>query len=155
LHVTAQVPVAVTHAATPSMAGGGHVLHATPPSPHSAVVSAATHPSALQHPSGQDAAPHATQVPSEQTLPVPHGFPWLTAFPATQSGPDEQDIVPLRHVLPVGVHSAFGVQETQLPAPSQTPLGTVAVSQALPAAAFVVWSVHVGTPAVHAVTLPR
>ena len=102
---------------------------------------------------GRRAACHAGSAGAN--LAGPAWLPWLTALPATHSGPDEQDIVPLWHVLPVGVHSAFGVHETQLPAPSQTPIGTVAVSHDLPAAAFVVWSVHVATPAVQAVTLPR
>jgi hypothetical protein len=48
----------------------------------------------------------------------------------------------------------FGVQATQLPCESQTPLATVLVWQEVPATAGVFWSVQVIVPPLHDVTLP-
>ena len=70
------------------------------------------------------------------------------------TGPMVQVIVPCWQGLPAGVHVAFGVQATQAPLPSHTPLEVVVVWHEAPAAAGAFWSVQVIAPPVHAVTLP-
>lgn len=118
-----------------------HAWHAAPPVPvpHSLGdwAACATHPLVSQQPLAHVVELQAVQDPDEQIKPVPHDFPSLMLLPGLHTGPAEHDIVPLLHELPVGVHVALGVQDTQLLLPSQTPLATDAVVQAVPADAAV------------------
>ena len=83
---------------------------------------------------GHEVASQATHEPEEQIIPVPHVMPSLMLLTGMQTGPLEHVCVPLLHLLD-GVHVEFAAHATQLPCPSQTPLETAAVVQAVPALA--------------------
>jgi hypothetical protein len=73
----------------------GHALHDAPCAPHSFVFCAVvTHPLLSQHPSGHEAASHATHDPAEQMLPAAQGRPSLMLLGEEHTGPFAQDIVP-------------------------------------------------------------
>jgi hypothetical protein len=145
--------------AVPLPVGAAHAWHVPPlaPVPHFMVdcAAAATQPALVsQQPPGQVAALHATQAPETQSIPDPHDRPSLMLLVGLQVGPAEHDIVPVLQGRPEGAQVAFGVHATQFPVPSHTPLGTGPVWHATPAAAAVLWSVHVSVPPAHDVTLP-
>jgi hypothetical protein len=96
---------------------------------------ATTHPLAPQQALGHEVASQATHEPEEQIIPVPHVMPSLMLLTGMQTGPLEHVCVPLLHLLLDGVHVEFAAHATQLPSPSHTPLGTLAVVQAVPAVA--------------------
>jgi hypothetical protein len=105
-----------------------------PPLPHSVVFwPVVTHPLLSQQPLGHEVASQATHAPLAQTRLVPQVCPSLMFFGESHDGPLVHDIVPCWQGLPVGVQGAFGVQATQAPLPSQTPLGTELVWHDVPA----------------------
>jgi hypothetical protein len=91
----------------------------------------------------QDAPGEQTQLPPEQTRLLPQLVPFETLPFATQTiVPVAQDVAPVLHVA--GVHGAFAVQATQLPA-----LQTMLVPQSVPFGSVVPVSVQEGMPVAH------
>jgi hypothetical protein len=120
----------------------GQAEQAPPFLPHSLVVWAlVTQPLVSQHPLLHEFASQATQLPPAQIVPVPHGCPSLMFCSFEHTGPALQLMVPCWHdipgELPAGLHTENGAQAAQLPWPSHTPLVTLVVAHAVPAAAKV------------------
>lgn len=138
--------------------GPEHAWHAPPltPVPHSLIDCAAdaTHPAAPQHPFGHELALQPTHAPAAQMAPAPHVLPSLMLLDGLHTGPAEHDCVPLLHGRPAGEHVVLALQLTHEPWPLHTPFGTLAVVHDVPAGATALWSVQVGVPPEHAVTLP-
>ena len=95
------------------------------------------HPLAPQHPLGHVVPSQATHAPEEQIIPEPepHALPSLMLLVGMQAGPLEHDCVPLWQGAVGGEQVEFATHATQLPCPSHTPLETLAVVHAVPAAA--------------------
>jgi hypothetical protein len=130
-----------------------HGVHATPPVPHAAVVSVVRHVLPLQQPLGQLTESHCVwQVPPRQMRCEPHEPPSFVLVTEPHTGPFEHDMVPIWQGLLFGLHGAFAVHATQLPA-LQTPV-TVAEEHCVPSLAATIESVHVGVPPAHEVTVP-
>ncbi len=126
----------------------------TPPVPHAAIVSLASHVLPPQHPLAHVVESHlVTHDPLVQMRCAPHDPPSFTLLAEPHIGPLAQDIVPLWQGLSPGWQTALGVQETQTPL-LHTPLATVADWHEVPSVAAFIESVHVGTPPAHEVTLP-
>src|SRR6185312_12807978 len=90
------------------------------------------------------------QVPSLQTLLVPHSVPLARFFPVSeQVMVGAQTVMPAWQALPLGVHAIPAVQETQLPS-----LQTMLVPQEVPLAKLPD-SVQTGTPVPHAMAPVR
>jgi hypothetical protein len=164
-HAPPSVVQALPHAVCPvgqgqeppeQVAPVGHALHDEPPAPHFEADCAppARQPVVSQHPLAQLLALQATHDPEAQIVPAPHDMPSLMLTVGLHAAPMEHDIVPVLQGVLGGEQLALGVQETQLPWPSHTPLGTEAVWQATPGAAGVFWSVQTAVPPAHEVTLP-
>ena len=83
------------------------------------------------------------QAPALHTMFVPQEVPFATFPDSVQTAaPVSQEVVPVRHGLPLTLQVAPTVQLTQLPAELQTLL----VPQVVPAATSVVVSVQTGVP---------
>src|SRR3954467_9838206 len=89
---------------------------------------------------------HAVHTPPLQTMFVPQEVP-LAAFPeSVQTGaPVLQDVVPVRHGLPLTLQVAPTVQLTQLPVELQT----LFVAQLVPADTRAPVSLQTGVPVKH------
>jgi hypothetical protein len=85
----------------------------------------------------------AVHVPPLQTMLVPQEVPFATFDDSVHTGaPVSQDVVPIRHDLPVTLQVAPTVQLTQLPVEPQT----LFVPQPVPAATRVPVSLQTGVP---------
>ena len=85
----------------------------------------------------------AVHVPLLQTMLVPQEVPLATFADSVQTGaPVSQEVVPIRHALPLTLQVAPTVQLTQLPVEPQT----LFVPQPVPAATRVPVSLQTGVP---------
>lgn len=85
----------------------------------------------------------AVHVPALQTMFVPQEVPFAAFADSVQTGaPVLQDVVPVRHGLPLTLQVAPSVQLTQLPVEPQTLL----VPQPVPAATTVPVSLQTAVP---------
>jgi hypothetical protein len=88
-------------------------------------------------------AVQAMQAPPLHTMFVPQEVPLETLPDSVQTGaPVSQDVVPVRHGLPLTLQLAPTVQLTQLPVAPQT----LFVPQLVPAATSVPLSLQTGVP---------
>ena len=85
----------------------------------------------------------AVHVPPLHTMLLPQGVPLETLPDSVQTAaPVSQDVVPVRHGLPLTLQLAPIVQATQLPVEPQT----LFVPQLVPAATSVPLSLQTGVP---------
>jgi hypothetical protein len=90
---------------------------------------------------------HATHAPPLQTLPAPHGVPFGALADSRHTGaPVLHTVVPVRQGLPVTAHVAPATHVAQEPAALQT----MSFPQAVPAARFMLVSLHCAPPLAHA-----
>jgi hypothetical protein len=143
-------------------------LHAThdPPAqtmfvPHAVPLATIVAPLQLEPPDEQDVVPtwqrfppglqedpdvQATHDPLLQTMLVPHAVPLATfTGSAHVDEPDEQDVIPLWHGLPPGLHATPAVHATHVP-----PLQTMFAPHAAPFGAFAT-PAHTDVPVAHEV----